>query len=95
MKPYKRYYIETVGDDCIGMTIHHIDKNRDNNHISNLVALPADLHEEYHRQEREIERMVNSKNTIGIEYHKKILQKCLLEIEEYISIRDKQIKERK
>ena len=28
--------------------IHHLDFNRDNNDISNLVALPRDLHSKFH-----------------------------------------------
>lgn len=28
--------------------VHHIDHDRDNNHISNLVALPKKLHYQYH-----------------------------------------------
>lgn len=29
--------------------IHHIDLNRDNNDINNLVALPKELHNQYHK----------------------------------------------
>lgn len=32
-----------------GFEIHHIDFNRKNNNIRNLVALPKYLHNEYHR----------------------------------------------
>lgn len=28
--------------------VHHIDHNRGNDHVSNLVAIPKDLHREYH-----------------------------------------------
>lgn len=31
-----------------GYVIHHIDFDRTNNHIRNLVMLPKDLHREYH-----------------------------------------------
>ena len=31
-----------------GFDVHHIDMNRNNNHINNLLALPKVLHNEYH-----------------------------------------------
>jgi hypothetical protein len=30
--------------------VHHIDLDRSNNHISNLVALPIDIHRKYHAE---------------------------------------------
>ena len=45
----KIYELETktkVPDD---FDIHHLDFNRDNNNISNLVALPRDLHSKFHK----------------------------------------------
>ena len=31
-----------------GYEIHHIDRNHDNNELSNLMILPKELHEHYH-----------------------------------------------
>ncbi len=31
-----------------GFDVHHLDHNRENNDISNLVALPKELHKKYH-----------------------------------------------
>lgn len=42
---YKRHYNISFGSD---MVIHHIDFDRTNNEISNLLLLPRKLHEEYH-----------------------------------------------
>lgn len=42
---YKRYYGIEFGKDFV---IHHIDFDRENNDISNLVLLPRELHEWYH-----------------------------------------------
>ena len=39
---YKRYYGIEFGKDFV---IHHIDFDRENNDISNLVLLPRELHE--------------------------------------------------
>ena len=37
--------------------IHHIDGDRDNNDIKNLVLLPRDLHSKYHFQKSVIEEI--------------------------------------
>lgn len=42
---YKRYYNIDFGRD---FEIHHIDLNRENNDISNLLLLPKKLHAQYH-----------------------------------------------
>lgn len=38
--------------------VHHIDGDKNNNDIKNLVALPVDLHRDYHKYRAEIERHV-------------------------------------
>lgn len=42
---YKRYYGIDFDSSYV---IHHIDFNRDNNEISNLLLLPKELHARYH-----------------------------------------------
>ena len=42
---YKRYYGIDFSDDYV---IHHIDFDRSNNDISNLLLLPSELHQRYH-----------------------------------------------
>ena len=42
---YKRHYNIDFGRDFV---VHHIDENRENNDISNLLLLPRDLHSKYH-----------------------------------------------
>lgn len=42
---YKRYFGIDFGSDY---EIHHIDFNRENNDIDNLVLLPKELHKKYH-----------------------------------------------
>lgn len=42
---YKRYYDIDFNSD---FDIHHIDFNRNNNDISNLILLPKELHSKYH-----------------------------------------------
>lgn len=51
-KKYKLYYgIEFDRD----YAVHHIDGNRENNNIANLVLLPSKLHSKYHFQKQIIE----------------------------------------
>lgn len=42
---YKRYYGIDFDENYV---IHHIDFNRQNNDISNLLLLPKELHQKYH-----------------------------------------------
>ena len=42
---YKRYYEIEFGREY---AVHHIDGNRENNDIANLVLLPSKLHSQYH-----------------------------------------------
>lgn len=44
-KFYKKYYNIEFDSEYV---IHHIDENRENNDISNLILIPRNLHIEYH-----------------------------------------------
>ena len=49
MIDYKKLYAQTYGITWdADMVIHHIDRNRQNNNISNLILLPGYLHRELH-----------------------------------------------
>ncbi len=50
-KKFKEFYGIDFGPEY---HVHHIDQNRGNNDISNLMILPADLHGEYHQRLREL-----------------------------------------
>lgn len=45
-KLYKEHFNVEFGKDY---EIHHIDGNRENNNIENLLLLPRKLHQEYHK----------------------------------------------
>lgn len=51
MKDYKKIYADYYGIkwDSSLFEVHHIDRNRENNDIKNLVLIPKKLHAEYHR----------------------------------------------
>lgn len=47
---FRKYYCNETGIKLnSSIHIHHIDKNRKNNHISNLVNLPGKFHIKYHK----------------------------------------------
>lgn len=49
MTDYKKLYAQTYGITWdADLEIHHIDRNRQNNDISNLILLPGYLHHELH-----------------------------------------------
>ena len=47
---YRRFYIASLSIEELSprFVVHHIDYNRDNNELSNLVALPRKLHNDLH-----------------------------------------------
>lgn len=49
MESYRRTYEMYCGKIPKGYEIHHIDFNHYNNDICNLVALPKELHQKYHK----------------------------------------------
>ena len=47
---YRKFYKETTGVEIPkGFDVHHIDGYRNNNDISNLVAIPKKIHNLYHQ----------------------------------------------
>jgi poly-beta-hydroxyalkanoate depolymerase len=51
---YRKFYCQQVGKqyDSSKFDIHHINLNRKDNRIENLVALPKKLHRQYHFYKR-------------------------------------------
>lgn len=45
---YREKYIEYYGEIEKDFVVHHLDHNRENNDIRNLVAVPKGLHTKYH-----------------------------------------------
>ena len=50
---YKQHYHIDFGDEYV---VHHIDGDRENNAIGNLVLLPYSLHARYHMQKNSVLR---------------------------------------
>lgn len=49
MKRYKKLYEKETGKEVpVGFDLHHIDEDKGNNDILNLVAIPKKLHQKYH-----------------------------------------------
>lgn len=56
MENYKQKFKKHYGIEFDkNYVIHHIDENRENNDISNLMLLPAALHRRYHLYKRVID----------------------------------------
>ena len=46
---YRQYYKEYYGIEFgKGFAVHHIDMNRENNEISNLLLIPSTIHNKFH-----------------------------------------------
>lgn len=86
---YAKFYIQRTGERYPeGFNIHHIDENRENNSITNLVALPSELHRKYHKTKWEIEKMQAKGNIVAVKYNSKFLDQYVSQIEFYIKKRD-------
>ena len=70
---YKKDYIRNFGIIPTDYEIHHIDGNRKNNDLKNLVAIPFLLHKRYHQNEKEMIKCFNVKNEIGFKYHRDMM----------------------
>ena len=66
MKDYKKYYAQyyNIEWDSNLFDVHHIDRNRNNNNIRNLVLLPKGLHRELHKVYNELDRVLTSTNDL-------------------------------
>lgn len=61
---YRKYYRSMIGMNiAVDFEIHHIDCDRDNNHISNLVSIPRELHKKYHNYKNKVENLLSEINT--------------------------------
>lgn len=91
MTDYKKLYAEKYGITWDNdLEIHHIDRNRNNNDISNLILLPGYLHRELHNCLREavylseqasagdlVERMMERVLNYGNDYdHQTLMRFC-------------------
>ena len=56
MESYRKFYEKKLNIKIPkGYEIHHIDENRKNNQINNLVMLPKELHKKYHNIKEQIQ----------------------------------------
>lgn len=69
-KFYKKYYKIDFSNDYV---VHHIDGNRDNNNIENLVMLPKALHTKYHI----LKTLLENEETIMQSFPTKIVGNCV------------------
>lgn len=54
---YRKYYSEITGIDLKGFEIHHIDGDRTNNNLRNLVHLSIKEHRGYHKSFEKYNRL--------------------------------------
>lgn len=57
MEDYRKIYKKAMGMDWDGRKyeIHHIDMNRSNNDITNLLLIPKSMHRRYHQLQKELD----------------------------------------
>ena len=62
--------------------VHHIDFNRENNNISNLLLLPKILHSKYHAYKQEFEMYCSDKIDLKLNYNSTIRRDLYLYYQE-------------
>lgn len=77
---YRNIYTEIHGKIHFDHEIHHIDGNRKNNQVKNLVSLPIKLHKRYHENEKEMIVCFKKNNKIGFQYHRNLMIECYYQI---------------
>lgn len=100
---YRKIYFDSTGVEIPkNYEIHHIDFDRSNNTIQNLVALPTDIHRLYHQLEmwysnyvikdKLITFTVNSPNQNDINLESLVSYKrCVKVIHKFIVFRDSMV----
>ena len=64
---YREFYEDQTGVKIKkGFEIHHIDQNRKNNSIENLIAIPKKLHRQFHKYYDEWNMCILSKKQVPL-----------------------------
>lgn len=96
---YRQYYKEYYGIDFgKEFSVHHIDMNRDNNDISNLLLLPKEVHNRFHLSAYSYKEGIESINpnlnricACGLNYEINMLKTyidTIIEIQKWIGYKD-------
>ena len=85
---YRKHYIDSLGINLNKhYEIHHIDRDRSNNDLSNLVAIPKDIHAKIHKIFNRYDKAIESINELGYFYAKE-KDNILLAIKDYMNMKD-------
>lgn len=78
---FKQHYGIEFGTE---FDVHHIDGDRSNNEIENLMVLPSDLHTRYHSLKREIEGQFVPTKITGNGVNNS--QNCIFNLEKFLEV---------
>jgi len=95
-KYYEEYFNVKLPKD---FDVHHIDSDRSNNHIENLVAIPKALHTRYHQSVNQFHFNISESDllitfnncNVAIQYYLSVMENInnsLIECFDYIVYRD-------
>lgn len=99
---YLKKYVKLTGVEIPkGYEVHHLDHDRNNNDIENLVAIPFHLHNEYHNIRNKVSNFIVDLHSVrgkiyNIDYHLENIKKFSKlrdDLYTYENIRDSQLYE--
>jgi hypothetical protein len=62
-KDYRRIYTKYFGEIRKGYVVHHIDHDKNNNKLKNLVCIPVKIHGKYHHYSSHLKFLCANHNT--------------------------------
>lgn len=84
---YRKYYIESLRINLDkSFEVHHIDRDRSNNSLMNLVAIPKEFHIKVHKVLNRYDWALNWLDEMGYFYCKEEVE-ILLAVKDYINLK--------
>ena len=84
---YRKYYVDSLAVSLsASYEVHHIDRDRGNNSLMNLVAIPKEFHTKVHKVLNRYDWALNWLDEMGYFYSKEEIE-ILVAVKNYINLK--------